>query len=146
MKSKTLGCVILIALAGCESSSEPERPFVTFQFGVNRPAVEPAFLIAESTNSIVLRGYLSTIPCGPYHATASGSMDGAVLTVRVIGHVTRACQRELSSGGLLFQALSIGYQAVIQVAPTAVSRLVVIHEWRDLGWSPTTVVDTLFAR
>jgi hypothetical protein len=40
---------------------------------------------------------------------------------------------------------SVAYHANIQIAPSAYSRLRVIHEWRDANWPAETPIDTVFA-
>jgi hypothetical protein len=109
---------------------------VEFTFGIFHPAVEPAFVIQPQTERMRVGGSFRT-PCHPYNATASAEVSERTLVLRVTGKATGECPQDA--------VISVAYQADVQVASSAYSRLRVIHEWRDAKWPTETVIDTVFA-
>lgn len=127
----------VVLLAACEQMAEPNPTVpVDFQFGIHRIAIEPAFVVEPAGGEVRVRGSFTT-PCQPYNATASADLSGNTLVLRVVGKATGACPQDVVT--------SVAYQADIQVASSAYSRLRVIHEWRDANWPAATVIDTAFA-
>lgn len=131
--SSVLIAMPLLWLASCDSVTEPERPAVRFTYGVPRLAWEPPFVINETSDSLIIRGFLST-PCQPYDASAIVLREGTALTLRVIGKATRECPRDV--------ATNVGYEASVDIAETPIARLKVVHAWSDVNWPATTLLDT----
>ncbi len=127
----------VVLLAACEQLAEPAPGVpVDFTFGIHRIATEPAFVVEPAGGKVRVRGSLTT-PCQPYNATASADLSGSTLVLRVVGKATGECPQDMVT--------SVSYQADVQVASSAYSRLRVIHEWRDANWPAETVTDTTFA-
>ncbi len=137
---KTCSAVVLasvVLLAACAQMAEPtSRVPVDFIFGIFRIPIEPAFVVESAGGKVRVRGSFRT-PCQPYNATASADLSGNTLVLRVVGKATGACPQDVVT--------SIAYQADVQIASSAYSRLRVIHEWRDANWPAETVIDTTFA-
>ncbi|CAN5652718.1 hypothetical protein BH23GEM6_BH23GEM6_11730 [soil metagenome] len=131
--------VLLLAfVTACRSVLQPEATLpVDFIYGINRLQTEPAFQVETHPDSVMVRGYLRT-PCQPYNATASAEIVASSLVLRVSGGATGRCPQDVVA--------SVGYQATVQIAPSAYTHLQVVHQWRDASWPPETVVDTVLAR
>ena len=118
-------------MVACESATEAKAEWqeVDFEYDIARVEWETPFVITRNANEVVIRGSLAT-PCAPYNATSNARLQAGTLVVRVVGEATGECPLDV--------ATDVGYQAVINISGTAFTRLIVIHEWRDVNWPTET--------
>ena len=126
---------MLAALAlACDSPSAPREGLpVEFTFGVARSETEPAFFAVAADGAVTVRGSF-LVPCNPYEATARSELDGETLIFRIVGENRDDCPQDV--------VLSIGYRAVVRDLAPGPYLVRVIHEWRDVSWEPTTVLES----
>ena len=120
------------AIAGCSSTTDPATyPAVEFTFGVDRLAIEPAFLVESVGDDLIVRGTYEALTSG-YTAEASADLSAGTLELRVVG--TQPSDNRPVIG-------AIGYEAKVSGVSPGPLHVRVIHEYRGVSRPPTVVFE-----
>ena len=131
---KRIALLFLIPFAfACESSTDSGEPVdVAFDFGIQRPQIEPAFMVQSTDDGdVIVRGYYEAL-CTPYLADAKSRLDGNVLILTVTGRASDACHHAITP---------IGYQARVDGVADDIATVRVMHEWKNTGRAPENVFE-----
>ena len=120
------------AVAGCSSATDPAADAeVEFTFGIQRLAIEPAFMVESIGGDVVVRGTYEALTSG-YTAEASADLSAGTIELRVVG-----TQPDNNHPVVV----ATGYEATVRGVSPGRTHIRVIHEYRGVNRPPAVVFE-----